>query len=150
MPPEDFFDPEKTTLVNVQVVTTQVTAPELFDTEKIKGYHTQNAIELSFNIDNKQVKSDISITVTSESNGTNTNEASGHFQLTFFFYIDNLIHLLSRDKKGKTIMDDALMNALTAITYSTTRGILLTRLQGTALQSYIMPVIDPNNLIVKS
>jgi hypothetical protein len=44
-------------------------------------------------------------------------------------------------------LDPDLGNALSAITYSTARGILLTRLQGTAFQDFILPIINPNNLL---
>jgi hypothetical protein len=43
----------------------------------------------------------------------------------------------------------SLGNALASITYSTSRGILMTRFQGTALSDFILPVINPNNLLEK-
>ncbi|MNY64312.1 hypothetical protein D3C86_2014030 [compost metagenome] len=43
----------------------------------------------------------------------------------------------------------ALGNALASITYSTSRGILMTRFQGTVLSDFILPVIDPNSLLEK-
>jgi hypothetical protein len=40
-----------------------------------------------------------------------------------------------------------LGNALASITYSTTRGILMTGFQGTALCNFILPVKDPDELL---
>jgi hypothetical protein len=40
-----------------------------------------------------------------------------------------------------------LANAIASISYSTARGIILSRFQGTALREFILPVIDPNSLL---
>ncbi|GAO27720.1 hypothetical protein JCM15548_14569 [Geofilum rubicundum JCM 15548] len=40
-----------------------------------------------------------------------------------------------------------LGNALSSVTYSTSRGILLTKMQGTALQNFVLPIINPNKLL---
>ena len=51
------------------------------------------------------------------------------------------------DKNDSIELDPGLGNALSSITYSTARGVLLTRLQGTALQNFVLPVINPNKLL---
>jgi hypothetical protein len=51
------------------------------------------------------------------------------------------------DKTEQLEVNNGLANALASMTYSTSRGVLLTRLQRTALEAFILPVIDPNELL---
>jgi len=41
----------------------------------------------------------------------------------------------------------SLANAIASISYSTARGIIVSRFQGTALCDFILPVISPNDLL---
>jgi hypothetical protein len=68
--------------------------------------------------------------------------------LIFIYRIENLEELASPEKNKRLHLNPALTNALSSVTYSTSRGILLTRLQGTALQHFVLPIINPNNLLV--
>ena len=61
---------------------------------------------------------------------------------------ENLEELASSKKNKRLHLNPALTNAISSVTYSTSRGILLTRLQGTALQNFVLPIINPNNLLV--
>jgi hypothetical protein len=68
--------------------------------------------------------------------------------LIFIYRIENLEELAFPEKNKRLHLNPALTNALSSVTYSTSRGILLTRLQGTALQHFVLPIINPNNLLV--
>jgi len=67
--------------------------------------------------------------------------------LVFVYHIENLNELANPDDKKLIQLHPALANALSSVTYSTSRGILLTRLQGTALQNFVLPIINPNKLL---
>lgn len=86
------------------------------------------------------------VSLKTDSKRTDVKEATGSFHLVFIFKVENLDELIQQTKS--TIkLDPDFGNALAAITYSTSRGILLTRLQGTAFQNFILPVINPNKLL---
>jgi hypothetical protein len=68
--------------------------------------------------------------------------------LIFIYRIENLEELATPEKNKQLHLNPALTSALSSVTYSTSRGILLTRLQGTALQHFVLPIINPNNLFV--
>ena len=74
-------------------------------------------------------------------------EAIGAFSFVFVFHVDNIEELTKLEEDNTVTISPALGNALAAITYSTSRGILMTRFQGTALNNFILPVINPNKLI---
>jgi hypothetical protein len=61
--------------------------------------------------------------------------------------VENMEELLEADEKNKISYDAALGNAIASIVYSTSRGILMSRFQGTVFADFILPVIDPNQLL---
>jgi hypothetical protein len=87
------------------------------------------------------------VSVKTDSKGENESEANGNFHLIFIYRIENLEELAIPEKNKRLNLNPGLANALSSVTYSTARGILLTRLQGTALQNFVLPIINPNNLL---
>lgn len=141
------FDPEKISLVEFKIVKGQVDVPEDFDAAAVKGHNLDNSLQLGFNLNEKLVKADFLIEIETESKGQNAIEARGNFHLVFIYHVENLNDLAKPDDKNLIELHPGLANALSSLTYSTSRGILLTRLQGTALQNFVLPIINPNNLL---
>jgi hypothetical protein len=141
------FDPEKLSLIEFKFIKGQVDTPEDFLIEKVAGHQLENSLQLAFNLEEKLVKSDFIIEIKTDSNGENAKEALGSFHILFIFKVENLEELAKPGTNNLIDLHPVLGNALSSITYSTSRGILLTRLQGTALQNFILPVIDPNKLL---
>lgn len=141
------FYPEKITLVDFKMIKGQVDTPENFDINKVVGYQLENSLQLGFNIEDKLAKADFTINIKSDSKGGNEIEASGNFHLIFIYRIENLEELAIPEKNNRLNLNPGLANALSSVTYSTSRGVLITRLQGTALQNFVLPIINPNNLL---
>lgn len=141
------FDPEKLEILEFKYIKGQVDTPEDFDADKVEGNHLSNSIQLGFNIDEKLIKSDIFIEIKTDSKGGNKVEAIGSFHFVYIFRAENLLDLLKIENENIVELNPGLSNALSSITYSTSRGILLTRLQGTALQKFILPVVNPDKLL---
>lgn len=141
------FDPEKLSIVEFKFIKGQVDTPEDFIIEKIEGHQLENSLKLSFNIEEKLVKADFTADVITDSKGSNSEEARGVFHLIFIYRVENLDELaIPVDKKVLDLNPD-LGSALAGITYSTARGIMLTRLQGTAFKDFILPIINPIKLL---
>lgn len=147
MPDKNIFDPEKLALVDFKMIRGQVDTPEDFDLSKVVGHQLDNELQLGFNLEDKLAKADFSINIKTDSNGANKHEATGNFHLLFIYRVENLEELATPAKNSKIDLHSGLGNALSSVTYSTSRGILLTRLQGTALQNFILPIINPNKLL---
>jgi hypothetical protein len=143
------FDSEKISIIDFKLIRGQVENPEHFDIDKVDGHDVDNSLELGFNFDEKLIKSDYSIEIKTNSKGANKVEASGNFHFVFIFEVENLDLLVKINDNNSIELDPMLGNAISSITYSTSRGILLTRLQGTALQNFVLPIIDPNKLLHK-
>ncbi len=102
-------------------------------------------LELGFNLPEKLVKADFTVNV--ETKSKNSEETIGLLSFVYIFHVDNLEELTTPEDDSTVTINAGLGNALAAITYSTSRGILMTRFQGTALSTFILPVINPNKLI---
>jgi len=143
----NIFDPEKISIVDFKMVKGQVDVPEEFDSATVEGHLLDNSLQLGFNLEEKLVKADFTIEIKTESQSKNAKEANGIFHLVFIYHVENLNDLAIPDDKNLIELHPGLANALSSVTYSTSRGILLTRLQGTALQNFILPIINPNKLL---
>lgn len=147
MQDKNVFDPEKIALIDYKMIKGQVDTPENFDVSKVVGHQLDNSLQLGFNLEDKLAKADFTVSIKTNSKEQNESEASGNFHLIFIYRIENLEELAMPEKNKRLNLNPRLANALSSVTYSTSRGILLTRLQGTALQNFILPIINPNNLL---
>ncbi len=147
MSDKPIFDPEKITLSDFKMIKGQVDTPENFDITKVMGHELDNSLKLVFNLQDKLAKADFTISIKTDSKGENESEASGNFHLIFIYHVENLEELAVPEKNNRLNLNPGLANALSSVTYSTSRGILLTRLQGTALQNFVLPIINPSKLI---
>lgn len=141
------FDPEKMALIDFKMIKGQIETPENFEINNVSGHQIEHSLELAFNLEDNLAKSDFTIKIQTNSNTLNTEESTGMFHLVFIYRIENLDALYTKEKDEKIVIDPGLAGALTAVTYSTSRGILLTRLQGTALQTFVLPIINANKLL---
>lgn len=147
MPDKSVFDPEKISLIDFKMLKGQVDAPENFDVSKVAGHQLEHSLQLGFNLEDKLAKADFTINVKTDSKVENPIEATGTFHLIFIYRVENIGELAIVEKKGRLKINQSLATALSSVTFSTSRGILLTRLQGTALQNFILPIINPNKLL---
>ena len=141
------FNPEKLTILEYKILKGQIDAPEDFTIENVEGHDIENSFDLGFDLENKLVRTELDVKITTKSKVSVSTEAKGHFTLVFIFEVDNLNELAVLNADNLIDLDPNLANALASVTYSTARGILLTRFQGTALQNFILPIVSPNKLL---
>ena len=143
----NLLQPEKIEIVDFKIIKGQINSPFDFEEEKVQGHNFNVNFELGFHIPDKLIKADFSVNVATKSEKEDGEEANGAFSFVYVFHVDNIEELTRLDEDNIVTIHPALGNALAAITYSTSRGILMTRFQGTALHNFILPVINPNKLI---
>jgi hypothetical protein len=141
------FIPNKIHLVNIAIVKCHIDNPFDFKNDKAKGYDFSMDFKLGFNLNDKLIKADFQCEIISKSEGENHEEAKGSFNFAYIFHVENLEELAIPDKDYHIELNGGLGNAIASITYSTTRGILFSRLKGTTLENFMLPIIDPNNLL---
>lgn len=145
------LQPEKIHIEDVKIIRGQIESPFEFDVDLIEGHDFNVGLDIGFDLENVMAKVDFIVDIRTKSE--NATEASGSFYFVFLFQVENLEDLVTstdstqEDETPQITMDGDLGNALSAITYSTVRGILLTRFQGTLLENFILPVISPDKLL---
>lgn len=144
MADKQIFEPEKLSIHSFNILKGSVENPEDFCVENIKEFSVENLLKLAFNLQDSLVKAEFQVKIKAESN---KKKAVGDFHIVFIYKVENLDQLAIPDKDELIILNPSLGNALAAITYSTARGVLLIKLQGTALQNFVLPIINPNDLL---
>jgi len=143
----NLLKPEKIEIVDYKIIKGHINSPFEFEDDKVEGHTFNVDFEMAFNLPDKLIKADFSVNVETKSKRENTEEAIGNFSFVFVFHVDNIDELTKLEEDNTVNINPVLVNALAAITYSTSRGILMARFQGTALRNFILPVINPNKLI---
>lgn len=115
---------------------------------KPKSYNFAFSLNFGIQKDKKLVRIILGVTIISIDEIKKSKTEVGSYKTEFIFKVDNLLELIKSNDKNKTAdIDPALALTLVSIAYSTMRGIVNTRTQGTILNGVILPVIDPGNLI---
>lgn len=116
-----------------------------FDVEEVKSFDFSVDVRIGFNLDQKLIRVDFSMAVETISQHK-VEEANSSFHFVFVFHYDDLINHTTLGSDKEVDCNPYLTNAVASITYSTARGILISRFQGTAMRDFILPVVDPNSL----
>ncbi|MEX0995943.1 MAG: hypothetical protein WDZ45_02705 [Flavobacteriaceae bacterium] len=139
--------PAQIHIVNFTIESASLKSELTVGENEVENHALSVTYDTQFNLVEKLVKATIQVDVTASIDGKEVGE--GHFKLVFVFQVDNLQDL-TQENDDQLIVNGGLSNALASISYSTTRGILMTRFQGTILKNFILPVINPNDLLDKS
>lgn len=140
------LQPEKIHILNVNILKCSIESPFEFSQKNIHTHDFTYKFEVAFNLEDLLIKTDFILNITTKSKIAVEEEAVGSFHFVFIFKIDNLKELAILNKNNTIDLGGGLDNAIASLTYSTSRGILLSRLKGTALENFMLPVIDPNQL----
>lgn len=138
--------PEKIEMLHFTILSGSIDCPEDHSDKEVKNFEYNVDFELGYNLEELMVKTEFRFDV--HTNSKNQEEASGNFHFAYWLKVENLEELII-EIDGEESISPQLGNALASITYSTSRGILMTRFQGTALSNFILPITDPNELLKK-
>ena len=144
-----YFDPNKVEIIDFKITKGRIDAPFEFDSTSIENFETTMSFHPSFDVENALVRVDMGFEITTNSTA-NQVEAKAEFNFVYIFKIENLRLLIEMNKKKIVSVNENLTLAIAAIAFSTSRGILMTRLQGTALENYILKIIAPEELLTQS
>jgi hypothetical protein len=145
------FQPEKIHMTEFKLLKEQVESSFGFDLKKVDGFSLNVSFEMGFNLEENLTKADLNVdivTVNKEEQEEQQEQAKASFHLAFVYTVDNLDELVkTTEKKNELEVDDALANSIASLSYSTARGILMSRVQNTVFKKFILPVINPNDLL---
>lgn len=136
---------DKIIIREFRLIKGQIDSPFDFKTSNIKSFDFNVDFNTGFNLDEGLVKADFIINISSVSIEPAT-EATSTYHFVFLFHVEDLRENARLDESNSMDWNPFLANAIASITYSTSRGILMSRVQGTVMQDFILPVVDPNTL----
>ena len=140
--------PEKIQLLAIKVFKVHFEASEEFRSkyQEVKSYTTEAAMDSAFNFEEKQCRIKLHIKLTAVDELENPKGLEAEYGIEFHYKIENLESFLIHEKQNRVQIEGTLGNTLASMSYSTARGIILERLQGTYFNGVILPVINPGQL----
>jgi len=141
--------PEKIHLRSIKLLGGNITANEDSSMEKIFGFNVQYGVKDELAFEENIFRFVFSVNLEALNKNEMPIGVRAQYSIEFIFYIENLAHYISAmDKKKNTIVFNPILpNTLLSIVYSTSRGIILSRTQGTVMEGVILPVIDTKALL---
>lgn len=143
--------PEKIQIISIKLLSSNLhTTNDFLD----KNRHTLSHVRIdyaqnsSFDVKSKQVRIILNIHLIALNKENKEIGLSGEYELDFIIHVQNFEEFLKKDKNDNFVIDSALGSTLMGIIYSTARGIILERTQGTFFNGVILPVINPNALMM--
>jgi hypothetical protein len=140
------IQPEKIVIREFRLIKGQIDSPFEFQISKIASFDFKVEFDSGVNLEENLIKADFKLSVSTISSEPAT-EASGYYHLVFIFSVEELNAHVKIEAEGSIDWNPYLANAIASITYSTSRGILWSRFQGTVMEGFILPVVDPNALL---
>lgn len=146
MSEKKLINPQLIQIREFKLINGQIDSPFEFQIQNIESFDYNVNLNTGFNFDEKLIKAEISVNVSTISK-EKVVEARGSYKFVFVYHFENLSEHAKPGEDGKIDLNPYLGNAIASITYSTSRGILLSRFQGTVMRDFMLPVIDPNALL---
>ena len=141
--------PEKIHIQRIKILAGNITSDPSIKDESVENYNVQYAIDDGFNSESKTFRFVLSTRIDALGKEDVDIGISAEYQIEYIFYVENLEYYLIRDddKVEQFVIHDILIHALLGMVYSTSRGIILGRTQGTSMDGVILPVIDTRALM---
>lgn len=132
--------PGEINLFHIDIVESSVEVPE----KSIRELNINVAHTTMHNLKDQRMKIGLHINL-----GTKDNPDGGKasFILDFHFQIKNLNNFYELKEDNHPVFSGLLIAALLGLSFSTARGIIFEKLSNTNLQSIILPVVDPKDML---
>lgn len=139
------INPEKIHLENVDILKARINSEFEAWGDEANEFQFSVAFTNGFNLQEKRVRCELDIHVNKLSVDRKT-IAESSFTLSYVYRIDDFDDFVE-EKEGGIVFNLSMSATLAGISFSTGRGILLTRFQGTIFKDFILPVIDPKKML---
>jgi hypothetical protein len=133
-------------MIDVRIVEARMHSHDSFEEGIVNAFNPHCTLQMHWNPEEKLLRTGLQISVETESSPSQP-EAEGYYHFNFFYFVFNPTTWFYNGDDGELIIDAGLQEAVAAVSYSTARGILISRFQGTAFQRFILPIINPNDLL---
>lgn len=142
--------PEKIHVVSIKLLSSNLYTTDEFlkkNSDLINQVKINYAQNSSFDVESRKVRIILNIQLIAVDQEEKEIGLTGEYEIDFIIYIENFKEFLKQDANDNLVIDSLLGATMMGIIYSTARGIILERTQGTFFDGVILPVINPNALI---
>ena len=150
MNPERKVDASKIQILDIKTLQGLITTEDNVNMELLGGHKFEFNVTTGLNPAENIIGLKLKVDIQGTDVEGNAIGITGSYTHEIIFSVENLNDFLEvKEVEGtKEYMIDAMLGAtLAGIIYSTVRGIIFTRTQGTSLGAVSLPVIDPQGLI---
>lgn len=141
------FDINKVRIDDILITNVLIENPDNLS-ELVREHHEFDlsyGFDPALNVGQKKVRLIFNSDIEVFGSSRNRIGVSAKFTIVFIFSVDNLDELVFR-QGDLADADPDLMTALASITYSTSRGIIYTKSQGTIIEKFIFPTVSNTKL----
>jgi hypothetical protein len=140
------IEPEKIHMVSLKTLQGNISGDNI-DPKSIKGYTYDFIVGTGIDAEQKIVGIELTVGIKAIGLGDKELPVSGSYKHEAVYHVENLEDFIDLQESEQPPILDSLMNAtLIGIAFSTVRGIIFSRTQGTLLNTVILPVVDPKKL----
>lgn len=143
-------DAEKIHLLHIRTLSGNIDGGTDADINAVAGHQFNFELRTGLNPDDNIIGLQLVVAIEARDRSDKILNVKGSYTHEIVFKVENLVDFLDKVENGdkpKYNIDGGLGSTLVSIAYSTVRGIIFTRTQGTSLGSVILPVIDPKKLM---
>ena len=141
------IDPNKISITSIKTLKGNINSNEEELDVTVKQYQIECTSETAVNIDEKLIRVLFKIDIFVLNDRSEKTSTDASYTNEFIFLIDNLDELTELLDNGIVEIDVELSKTLLSLAFSTSRGMIFSRTQGTILNGIILPVVNPNNLL---
>ena len=134
-------------LLHLQVADTKITTSDEFKYSDVEVAYVDYGNSATYGFVEEENLVNLALSLTLDGYDENDKEAGTHaaFRIEFLFEVDDLEAHLKNDTDGK-VLSSQLVLTLAGIAYSTARGLVYDRLQGSAMENSLLPVIEASEI----
>ncbi|MDX2049196.1 MAG: hypothetical protein SFU87_20595 [Chitinophagaceae bacterium] len=140
------IDADKIHILSIRTLKGNIDASSEANTDKIASHQFNFELATGLNPTEKVVGLQLLVNINAVDKDDKPLSIRGSYTHEMLFHVDNLDEFIETSESGNVI-DAGLGSTLISIIYSTVRGIICTRTQGTSLGLVVLPVIDPRKLM---
>jgi hypothetical protein len=142
------IDPEKIHLVKLQTIKGTLDNEAYGEDASVKAFDYNFDASIGVNAQERIVGVKLLVEIKVARPGTNELALVASYTHELVFVIDNLYDFTDPiENQPEPKVDRLMLGTLVGVAYSTVRGIIFNRTQGTKLQGILLPVIDPKKLV---
>ena len=143
------IDIDKINLLQVKVFKAHLEAENEFrdNPKPIHEYVVETATDSAFDFAKKLCRFRLFLKFSAIDKEKNQLGLEAEYGIEFHYYIDNLNEYLVQTEGNDARINSILGVTLCGISYSTARGIVLERMQGTYFDGVILPVVNANQIL---